>query len=84
MNRFNNTIEFNHAGDSKLFNHYRKFFDNNVVEEFRRINDSDTSWEGHKALMAKIKAHVERNVTYNNKAEYSALVDTLKLLAEMK
>jgi len=82
MNRFNNTIEFKHAGDSKLFNHYRKFFDNNVVEEFRRINDSDTSWEGHKALMAKIKAHVERNVTYDNKAEYSALVDTLKLLAE--
>jgi hypothetical protein len=43
---------------------------------------SDDSFEGHKALMAKIKAHVERNVTYDNKAEYSALVDTLKKLAE--
>ena len=53
-----------------------------VVEEFQRINNSDDSFEGHKALMAKIKAHVERNVTYDNKAEYSALVDTLKKLAE--
>jgi len=52
MNRFNNTIEFKHAGDSRLFNHYSKFFDKNVV-----------------------------NVTYDNKAEYSALVDTLKKLA---
>ena len=82
MNRFNNTIEFKYAGDSRLFNHYRQFFDENVVEEFRRINDSDDSWEGHKALMAKIKAHVEKNVTYDNKAEYSAMVDTLKKLAE--
>ena len=82
MNRFNNTIEFKHAGDSRLFNHYSKFFDKNVVEEFQRINNSDDSFEGHKALMAKIKAHVERNVTYDNKAEYSALVDTLKKLAE--
>ena len=53
-----------------------------MVEEFQRINNSDDSFEGHKALMAKIKAHVERNVTYDNKAEYSALVDTLKKLAE--
>ena len=82
MNRFNNTIEFKHAGDSRLFNHYRQFFDENVVEQFRRINDSDDSWEGDKALMVKIKAHVEKNVIYNNKAEYSALIDTLKKLAE--
>jgi len=42
MKRFNNTIEFKYAGDSRLFNHYRQFFDENVVEEFRRINDSDS------------------------------------------
>ena len=81
MNRINNTIEFQ-EGDSQLLNHYRKYFSDTVVEEFRRINNSDDSFEGHKALMAKIKAHVERNVTYDNKAEYSALVDTLKKLAE--
>ena len=81
MNRNYDSIEFQ-EGDSKLLNHYRKYFSDTVVEDFRRIKNSDDSFEGHKALMAKIKAHVERNVTYDNKAEYSALVDTLKKLAE--
>jgi hypothetical protein len=82
MNRFNNTIEFKHAGDSRLFNHYSKLFDKNVVEEFRRINDSDNSWEGHKVFISKIKAYVQENVKYDSKEDYANLVDTLKLLAE--
>jgi len=84
MNRFNNTIEFKHAGDSKLFNHYRKFFDNNVVEEFRRIANSDDSFEGHKAFISKIEAYVQENVKYDLKEDYHNLVDTLKKLAEIK
>ena len=35
MDRFNNKIEIKHAGGSKLFNHYRQFFDANVIEAFR-------------------------------------------------
>tara|TARA_X000001036_G_C20442230_1_gene709765 strand:+ start:99 stop:356 length:258 start_codon:yes stop_codon:yes gene_type:complete len=82
MNRFNNTIEFKQAGDSRLFNHYRQFFDENVVEEFRRINDSDDSWEGHKAFISKIEAYVQKNVKYDSKEDYRNLVDALKKMAE--
>ena len=35
MDRFNNKIESKHAGGSKLFNHYRQFFDANVIEALR-------------------------------------------------
>ena len=59
------TIDQNKAkyeSESKLFNHYSNFFDEFVVEEFRRKHKADTSFKGHKALMAKIKAHVENNL----------------------
>ena len=53
-----------------------------VVEEFQRINNSDDSFEGHKAFISKIEAYVQKNVKYDSKEDYHNLVDTLKLLAE--
>jgi hypothetical protein len=82
MDRFNNKIESKHAGGSKLFNHYRQFFDANVIEEFRRKNDSDNSYKGHKALILEIETYVQENVKFDSKEDYYNLVDTLKLLAE--
>ena len=81
MNRINNTIEFQ-EGDSQLLNHYRKYFSDTVVDDFRRINNSDDSFEGHKAFISKIEAYVQENVKYDSKEDYENLVDTLKLLAE--
>ena len=81
MNRINNTIEFQ-EGDSQLLSHYRKYFSDTVVEEFRRINNSDDSFEGHEAFISKIEAYVQKNVKYDLKEDYHNLVDTLKLLAE--
>lgn len=81
MNRINNTIEFQ-EGNSQLLNHYRKYFSDTVVEEFRRIANSDDSFEGHKAFISKIEAYVQKNVKYDSKEDYVNLVDTLKLLAE--
>ena len=81
MNRINNTIEFQ-EGDSQLLNHYRKYFSDTVVEEFRRIANSDDSFEGHKAFISKIEAYVQKNVKYDLKEDYHNLVDTLKKLAE--
>jgi hypothetical protein len=81
MNRINNTIEFQ-EGDSQLLNHYRKYFSDTVVEKFRRINNSDDSFEGHKAFISKIEAYVQENVKYDSNEDYHNLVDTLKLLAE--
>ncbi|MDA8707418.1 hypothetical protein N9L97_03770 [Cyclobacteriaceae bacterium] len=81
MNRINNTIEFQ-EGNSQLLNHYRKYFSDNVVGEFRRIANSDDSFEGHKAFISKIEAYVQENVKYDSKEDYANLVDTLKLLAE--
>ena len=59
MNRINNTIEFQ-EGNSQLLNHYRKYFSDNVVGEFRRIANSDDSFEGHKAFISKIEALFRR------------------------
>ena len=81
MNRINNTIEFQ-EGNSQLLNHYRKYFSDTVVGEFRRIANSDDSFEGHKAFISKIEAYVQENVKYDSKEDYVNLVDTLKLLAE--
>jgi hypothetical protein len=81
MNRINNTIEFQ-EGDSQLLNHYRKYFSDTVVDDFRRINNSDDSFEGHKAFISKIETYVQENVKYDSKEDYAHLVDTLKLLAE--
>ncbi len=80
MNRFD-TIDFNH-NDSKLFSHYSKFFDEFVIEEFRRKHKADTSFRGHKALMLEIEAYVSENIKFESKADYANLVDTLKNLAE--
>ena len=80
MNRFN-TIDFIH-NDSKLFSHYSKFFDDFVVEEFRRKSKADTSFKGHKALMLEIEAYVSENIKIESKEDYANLVDTLKNLAE--
>jgi len=81
MNRINNTIEFQ-EGNSQLLNHYRKYFSDTMVGEFRRIANSDDSFEGHKAFISKIEAYVQENVKYDSKEDYANLVDTLKLLAE--
>ena len=81
MNRINNTIEFQ-EGDSQLLNHYRKYFSDTVVDDFRRINNSDDSFEGHKAFISKIEAYVQENVKYDSNEDYHNLVDTLKKLAE--
>ena len=82
MNRFKNTVEFNHTSESKLFNHYRQFFDDMVIEEFRRKHNSIDSFKGYKAMMLEIETYVQENVKYDANADYQNLVDTLKLLAE--
>ena len=82
MNKINNQIELKHTGISKLFSHYSNFFDEFVVEEFRRKHDADTSFKGHKALMLQIEAYVTDNIKIESKEDYANLVDTLKLLAE--
>ena len=81
MDSSNNTPKFQ-EGDSQLLNHYRKYFSDTVVEEFRRIANSDDSFEGHKAFISKIEAYVQKNVKYDSKEDYHNLVDTLKFLAE--
>ena len=81
MDSSNNTPE-SQEGNSQLLNHYRKYFSDTVVEEFRRIANSDDSFEGHKAFISKIEAYVTENVKYDSKEDYAHLVDTLKLLAE--
>ena len=80
MKRFD-TIDFNH-NDSKLFSHYSNFFDEFVVEEFRRKHKADTSFKGHKALMLQIEAYVTENIKIESREDYANLVDTLKNLAE--
>ena len=79
------TIDQNKAkyeSESKLFNHYSNFFDEFVVEEFRRKHKADTSFKGHKALMLQIETYVSDNIKFESKEDYANLVDTLKLLAE--
>ncbi len=82
MNQFNNTIEFKQSGESKLFNHYCQFFDDFVIEEFRRKHDVDKSFKGHRALMLEIESYVQKRIKYDKKADFYNLVDTLKKLAE--
>ena len=53
-----------------------------VVEEFQRINNSDDSFEGHKAFLSTIEAYVQENLKYDSKEDYHNLVDTLKKLAD--
>ena len=67
MNTFNKTTEFEHADDSRLFNHYRQFFDENVVEEFRRKHDLDNSYKGYKALMPEIEIMLRRILRLNQR-----------------
>ena len=82
MNKYTSAIEFKHQGDSALFNHFSKFFDEFVIEEFRRKHDADTSFKGHKAMILQIEAYVTDNIKIESKEDYANLVDTLKLLAE--
>ena len=82
MNKINNQIELKHTGISKLFNHYSNFFDEFVVEEFRRRHKADTSFKGHKALMLQIEAYFTKNINIESMEDYANLVDTLKNLAE--
>ena len=79
------TIDQNKAkyeSESKLSNHYSNFFDEFVVEEFRRKYKADTSFKGHKALMLEIEAYVTENIKIESNEDYANLVDTLKNLAE--
>ena len=71
-----------YESESKLFSHYSNFFDEFVVEEFRRKHKADTSFKGHKALMLQIKAYVTENIKIESREDYANLVDTLKNLAE--
>ena len=82
MNKYTSAIEFKHQGDSALFNHFSKFFDEFVIEEFRRKHDADTSFKGHKAMILQIEAYVTDNIKIESKEDYANLVDTLKLLSE--
>ena len=82
MNRYNDTIEFKRSGDSRLFNHYRQFFDDSVVEKFRSKHDSAKSFKGHRTMMLEIETYVSENIKFESKDDYAHLVDTLKLLAE--
>ena len=67
---------------SKLFSHYSNFFDEFVVEEFRRRHKADTSFKGHKALMLQIEAYFTKNINIESMEDYANLVGTLKNLAE--
>jgi len=71
-----------YESESKLFSHYSNFFDEFVVEKFRRKHKADTSFKGHKALMLQIEAYVSENIKIESREDYANLVDTLKLLAE--
>ena len=82
MNLYNNTPEFRRGGDSRLFDHYCKFFDKNVVEKFRREHNSDKSFNGYKAMMRNIESYIQENIKYDSKADYYNLVDTMKKLVD--
>jgi len=71
-----------YESESKLFSHYSNFFDEFVVDEFRRKHKADTSFKGHKALMLQIETYVTENIKFESKEDYANLVDTLKNLAE--
>ena len=73
MNKLNNQIELKHTGGSKLFSHYSKFFDEFVVDEFRRKHNADTSFKGHKALMLQIEAYVTENIKIKSVSEGESL-----------
>ena len=68
--------------NQSFFSHYSNFFDEFVVEEFRRKHKADTSFKGHKALMLQIEAYVTENIKIESREDYANLVDTLKNLAE--
>ena len=82
MNVYNNTTEFKRSGDSRLFDHYCKFFDKNVVEKFRRQHNSDKSFNGHRAMMRDIESYIQENIKYDSKSDYYNLVDTMKKLVD--
>ncbi|MAJ50160.1 MAG: hypothetical protein CMB82_00895 [Flammeovirgaceae bacterium] len=82
MDKNKNQNECTYKGESKLFSHYRQFFDEFVVKEFRRKNASVTSFQGHMALMNEIETYVKKATKYDTKVDYYNLVDTLKLLSE--
>ena len=67
-------------GDLKLFDHYRQFFDENVIQEFK--HNLDKSFKGHRTMMRDIATYIQENIKYDSKANYYNLVDTLKKLAE--
>tara|TARA_S200000501_G_scaffold197941_1_gene186250 strand:+ start:1766 stop:2023 length:258 start_codon:yes stop_codon:yes gene_type:complete len=72
----------NFESKSKLFSHYSQFFDQFVVDKFRRMHNADKSYRGHRAMMIEIETYVQKAVKYDKKADYYNLVDTLKKLAE--
>ena len=72
----------NFGSNSKLFSHYSQFFDQFVVDKFRRMHNADKSYRGHRAMMIEIENYVQKAVKYDKKADYYNLVDTLKKLAE--
>ena len=75
-------LAYNSFKPNSLFNHFSKFFEEFVIEEFRRKHDADKSYKGHKAMMLEIETYVSDNIKFDSKHDYAHLVDTLKLLAE--
>ena len=82
MDKIENETECKYKDESKLFSHYRQFFDEFIVKEFRRKHAADTSFQGHMALMLEIETYVQKATKYDTKVDYYNLVDTLKILSE--
>ena len=90
MNEFNHekrlqfldAIDLRDPRESILFNHYCKFFSNTVVEDFKKMNSSNSSFKSHQAWMLELQTYVVENIKYDSQADYLNLVDTLRILCE--
>ena len=80
--QFQDAIDLRHPRESILFNHYCKFFSNTVVEDFKKMNSSNSSFKSHQAWMLELQTYVEENIKYDSRADYLNLVDTLRILCE--
>ena len=82
MDKIINQNKTNYESELKLFNHYSNFFDEFVVEEFRRKYEADTSFKGYKILMLEIETYVSENIMFDSKGDYANLVNTLENIDE--
>jgi hypothetical protein len=82
MDKIINQNKTNYESELKLFNHYSNFFDEFVVEEFRRKYKADTSFKGYKISMLEIETYVSENIMFDSKGDYANLVNTLENIDE--